>query len=109
MRQAALAEVSAARGSATRTPGASASIARTGPEASRTCVISSRGRPGDRQRAGGAGAAPHEAGGGSITARHAGAALMYYGGAIIGFALAIILMTQWYQLAGRELARTVRR
>jgi hypothetical protein len=34
---------------------------------------------------------------------------MYYGGAIIGFALAIILMTQWYQLAGRELARTARR
>jgi hypothetical protein len=43
------------------------------------------------------------AGGGPITARHAGAALMYYGGTVIGFALAIILMTQWHQLTGREL------
>jgi uncharacterized membrane protein YccC len=47
--------------------------------------------------------------GGPITARHAGAELMYYGGTIIGLALAIILMTQWYQLTGRELARTARR
>ncbi len=49
------------------------------------------------------------AGGGPITARHAGAELMYYGGTIIGLALAIIVMAQWYQLTGRELARTARR
>ncbi len=46
------------------------------------------------------------AGGGPITGRHAGAELMYYGGTIIGLALAIIVMTQWYKLTGRELART---
>jgi putative membrane protein len=49
------------------------------------------------------------AGGGSITDRHVGAELMYYGGTIIGLALAIIVMAQWYQLTGRELARTARR
>ena len=38
--------------------------------------------------------------------RHAGAELMYYGGTVVGLALAIIVMTQWYQLTGRELART---
>jgi putative membrane protein len=48
-------------------------------------------------------------GGGTITGRHAGAELMYYGGTIIGLALAIIVMAQWYQLTGRELARTARR
>jgi putative membrane protein len=48
-------------------------------------------------------------GGGTITGRHAGAELMYYGGTIIGLALAIIVMTQWYQLTGRALARTARR
>ena len=48
-------------------------------------------------------------GGGTITGRHAGAELMYYGGTIIGVALAIIVMTQWYQLTGRALARTARR
>ena len=48
-------------------------------------------------------------GGGTITGRHAGAELMYYGGTIIDLALAIIVMAQWYQLAGRELARTARR
>jgi putative membrane protein len=49
------------------------------------------------------------AGGGSITGRHVGAELMYYGGTVIDLALAIIVMTQWYQLTGRELARTARR
>jgi putative membrane protein len=49
------------------------------------------------------------AGGGSIADRHMGAELMYYGGTIIDVALAIILMTQWYQSTGRELARTARR
>jgi putative membrane protein len=49
------------------------------------------------------------AGGGSITGRHVGAELMYYGGTIIGLALAIIMMTRWYQLTGRELSRTPRR
>jgi hypothetical protein len=48
-------------------------------------------------------------GGGTITGRHAGAELMYYGGTVIGLALAIIVMTQWYQLTGRALARTARR
>ena len=43
-------------------------------------------------------------GGGTITGRHAGAELMYYGGTIIGLALAIIAMAQWYQLTGRALA-----
>jgi putative membrane protein len=49
------------------------------------------------------------AGGGSITGRHVGAELMYYGGTVIDLALTIIVMAQWYQLAGRELARTARR
>jgi putative membrane protein len=48
-------------------------------------------------------------GGGSITGRHFGAELMYYGGTIIDLALAIIVTTQWYQATGRELARTARR
>ena len=48
-------------------------------------------------------------GGGSITGRHAGAELLYYGGTIIDLVLAIIVMTQWYQATGRELARTARR
>ncbi len=48
-------------------------------------------------------------GGGSVTGRHVGAELMYYGGTIIDLALAIIVMTQWYQATGRELARTARR
>jgi hypothetical protein len=34
---------------------------------------------------------------------------MYYGGTVIGLALAIIVMAQWYQLTGRELARSARR
>ena len=34
---------------------------------------------------------------------------MYYGGTIIGLELAIIVMTQWYQLTGHALARTARR
>ena len=49
------------------------------------------------------------AGGGSIADRHMGAELMYYGGTIIDVALAIILMMQWYQSTGRELARSARR
>jgi putative membrane protein len=49
------------------------------------------------------------AGGGPIADRHIGAELMYYGGTIIGLALAIIVMTQWYQASGRELARAARR
>jgi putative membrane protein len=49
------------------------------------------------------------AGGGPITGRHFGAELMYYGGTIIDLALAVIVMTQWYQASGRELARATRR
>jgi putative membrane protein len=49
------------------------------------------------------------AGGGSIASRHLGAELMYYGGTVIGLALAIVLMAQWYQASGRALARTARR
>jgi putative membrane protein len=49
------------------------------------------------------------AGGGSISDRHVGSELMYYGGTLIDLALAIILMTRWYQWTGRELARTARR
>jgi putative membrane protein len=49
------------------------------------------------------------AGAGSITSRHAGAELMYYGGTVIDIALAIVLMAQWYQASGRALARTARR
>jgi putative membrane protein len=47
--------------------------------------------------------------GGSIAARHMGAELMYYGGTVIDLALAIILMSQWYQATGRELARAAQR
>jgi putative membrane protein len=49
------------------------------------------------------------AGGGSITSRHAGAELMYYGGTVIDVVLAIVLMAQWYQAGGRALARTAHR
>lgn len=49
------------------------------------------------------------AGGESIAARHMGAELMYYGGTVIDLTLAIIMMTQWYQATGRELARAARR
>jgi putative membrane protein len=49
------------------------------------------------------------AGSGSISDRHIGSELMYYGGTLIDLALAIILMTQWYQWTGRELARAARR
>jgi putative membrane protein len=48
-------------------------------------------------------------GGGPIADRHIGAELMSYGGTIIGLALAIIVMTQWYRASGRELARAARR
>jgi putative membrane protein len=48
-------------------------------------------------------------GGGSPTARHFGAELMYYGGTLVDVALAIILMTQWYQSTGRALHREQRR
>jgi putative membrane protein len=49
------------------------------------------------------------AGGGALAGRHLGAELMYYGGAAIDLVLAIIMMTQWYQSTGRELARSARR
>ena len=48
-------------------------------------------------------------GGGSLASRHTGAGLMYYGGTVIDIALAIVLMSQWYQASGRALARTARR
>jgi putative membrane protein len=49
------------------------------------------------------------AGGGSISARHAGAELMYYGGTVIDLALATVLMVQWWRVSGRMLARSARR
>jgi putative membrane protein len=48
-------------------------------------------------------------GGGSLAARHFGAELMYYGGTLVDVALAVILMTQWYQSTGRALHREQRR
>ena len=48
-------------------------------------------------------------GGGSLADRHFGAELMYYGGTFIDVALAVILMTQWYQATGRALRREQRR
>jgi putative membrane protein len=48
-------------------------------------------------------------GGGSMAARHFGAALMHDGGTGVGVALAVILMTQWYQAEGRALLREQRR
>jgi putative membrane protein len=42
---------------------------------------------------------------GSLAARHFGAELMYYGGTLVDVALAVILMTQWYQSRGRALHR----
>ncbi len=48
-------------------------------------------------------------GGGSTAARHFGAALMYYGGTGVDVALAVVLMTQWYQAEGRALLRARRR
>lgn len=48
-------------------------------------------------------------GGGSVASRHLGAELMYYGGTIIGIALAIVVMAQWYRSTGRVLARATRR
>jgi putative membrane protein len=48
-------------------------------------------------------------GGGSVAARHFGAELMYYGGTMIDVALAVIIMTQWYQSTGRALRREQRR
>jgi putative membrane protein len=47
--------------------------------------------------------------GGSLTARHFGAELMYYGGTLVDVALAVILMTRWYQSTGRALRREQRR
>ena len=47
--------------------------------------------------------------GGSLEARHFGAELMYYGGTLVDVALAVILMTQWYQSTGRALHREQRR
>jgi putative membrane protein len=48
-------------------------------------------------------------GGGSIAARHFGAELMYSGGTAVDVALAVIIMTQWYQSTGRALLREQRR
>lgn len=48
-------------------------------------------------------------GGGSLAARHFGAELMYYGGTLADVALAVILMTQWYQSTGRAFHREQRR
>ncbi len=48
-------------------------------------------------------------GGGPIASRHTGAELMYYGGTVIEVALAAVVMTQWYLVSGRTLARTRRR
>ena len=48
-------------------------------------------------------------GGGPIASRHIGAELMYYGGTVIEVALAAVVMTQWYLVSGRALARTRRR
>lgn len=46
--------------------------------------------------------------GGSLEARHFGAELMYYGGTLVNVALAVMLMTQWYQSTGRALHREQR-
>ena len=48
-------------------------------------------------------------GGGPAAERQAGAELMYYGGTAIDVALAVIVMTQWYLVTGRALARARRR
>ena len=48
-------------------------------------------------------------GGGPAAERQAGAELMYYGGTAIDVALAVIVMTQWYLVTGRALARAWRR
>jgi putative membrane protein len=47
-------------------------------------------------------------GGGPISDRHTGAELMYYGGTVIDLALATVLMTQWWRVSGRTLARSAR-
>jgi putative membrane protein len=48
-------------------------------------------------------------GGGYGAARQFGAELMYYGGTAVDVALAVIIMTQWYQSTGRVLRREQRR
>jgi putative membrane protein len=48
-------------------------------------------------------------GGGTISDRHTGAELMYYGGTLIDLALATVLMVQWWRASGRMLARSARR
>lgn len=50
---------------------------------------------------------PHAAG--SLAQRHTGAMLMYYGGTVIDLGIAVVLMTQWWRVTGRDLARTSRR
>lgn len=47
-------------------------------------------------------------GGGSLSDRHAGAELMYYGGTVIDLALATVLMVAWWRVSGRALARSRR-
>jgi hypothetical protein len=44
--------------------------------------------------------------GGPMASRHTGAELMYYGGTVIEVALAVVVMTHWYLVSGRALART---
>jgi hypothetical protein len=44
-----------------------------------------------------------------MASRHTGAELMYYGGTVIEVALAAVVMTHWYLVSGRALARTRRR
>ncbi|HEY0938408.1 MAG TPA: cytochrome c oxidase assembly protein [Trebonia sp.] len=48
-------------------------------------------------------------GGGTVAARHFGAELMYYGGTLVDVALAVVIMAQWYQSAGRAWRREQRR
>jgi putative membrane protein len=48
-------------------------------------------------------------GGGPVAARHFGAELMYYGGTAVDVALAVTIMSQWYQSTGRALLREQRR
>jgi putative membrane protein len=45
---------------------------------------------------------------GSISDRHTGAELMYYGGTVIDLALACVLMVQWWRVSGRALTRSRR-
>ena len=44
-----------------------------------------------------------------VAAGYLGAELMYYGGTLADVALAVVLMTQWYQSTGRAWRREQRR